>query len=46
MNSSTTHTAVSGFWKSATAIGGIAPSTGPMYGTSSITPKKVPNANA
>ena len=29
MNSSTTQSASSGFWNSATATGGIAPSTGP-----------------
>ncbi len=46
MNRSTTQSAVNGSWNSATRTGGIAPSTGPMNGTSSITPKKAPNAKA
>ena len=45
-NSSATQTALSGSSNSATRIGGIAPSTGPMYGMSSISPKKAPKNSA
>ena len=37
---------VSGSWKSATRIGGSAPRIGPMYGISSMSPKKTPKNRA
>ena len=45
-NSSATQIALIGSWNSATRIGGSAPRIGPMYGISSISPKKTPKNSA